>query len=171
MSIPKEYQSLIALSTHDILTQWRKGLAALLVLPHQIATHFKTEVAVMNNKGKHKKRPVPQGKFTVIYTSIEDHILKDSQFLALPYSARFIYLLLRMKYKGDNADKITFTCKEAESEWGISRNTLAKGLKGLVEAKIIILVAKGGLPLFSSIYSLRGRLWGIQEETDPPKGI
>lgn len=139
------------------------------MLPHQIATQFLPEAAVMEYKSG--KRAIPPGKFTVNYTSIEDHTLKDPKFLSLPYSTRFIYLLLRMKYKGNNADKITLTCKEAELEWGISRNTLAKGLRSLTETKIIVLVAKGGLPLSSSVYSLRGRLWGIQEETPPPKGI
>jgi len=117
---------------------------------------------------KNKTRPVPIGKFTVNYTSIEDHTLKDPQFLSLPYSARFVYLILRSKYHGNNADSISLSYKEAESQWGMTRKTLSKALKGLVRAKLIILVRRGGLPLYSSIYSLRGRLWGIQEKTTPP---
>lgn len=123
----------------------------------------------MKYKPKNKNRPVKPGKFTVTYTSIEDHTLKDPQFLALPYSTRFVYLILRSKYRGNNADNITLSYKEAESTWNMTRKTLSKALRGLVKAKLIVQVRKGGLPLYCSVYSLRGRLWGIQEEKPPPE--
>jgi len=130
---------------------------------------FSSEAAEVNkHDGKSRNKPVKAGRFTVNYTSIEDHTLKNPSFLSLPYSTRFVYLILRSKYNGNNADSIQLSYKEAESIWGINRKTLSKAFKGLLTAKLIIQVQKGGLPLYYATYSLRGRLWGIQEEIPPP---
>ncbi len=115
--------------------------------------------------GKRKKRD----GFLVPFTGIENRLLDSPEWKKkLTPKTKEIYILIRRKYKGDNADEINFTYKEAKANYDISQPTLRKAIRTLAETKIIIIVKTGGLYHIPSVYSLRGKFWGIYDKKPVP---
>jgi len=102
----------------------------------------------------------------VPFVPLEHQLLDSEEWQTLTPKTKEIYIYIRRKFKGDNADEICFTYKEAKGRYKTSQPTLKRAIDDLIKTEIIKLIKQGGkyqhLP---SIFSLRGKFGGYYDKS------
>ena len=84
-------------------------------------------------------------------------MLKSEEWKSLSNSAKLIYIYLKAKYNGRNADKLRLTYTELKREF--SSATISKAFRALEKNGWVERTKYGGLFRYYNLYKLTGR-WG-----------
>lgn len=93
------------------------------------------------------------------FVMLENGMLDSEEWQGISSNAVRVYILLRRKFKGHNADDLSLTYREVQHN--MSPATYSKVLKELKEKEIISVVRQGGLYNRCTIFSIRNK-WFIQ---------
>ena len=91
------------------------------------------------------------------FVMLEKEMLKSKEWKELSKSAKIIYIYLKAKYNGHNADQLRLTYSELKDQF--SPSTIAKALKELQKKGWVEKTKYGGLFRYYNLYKLTGK-WG-----------
>src|ERR1700722_5054679 len=110
-------------------------------------------------KGRHK-RDAPKGR----YVTLREYMLDTAAWQSLDCVARCIYIEISRRYRGPNSNngKIPYSCREAATALGISKDTAGRGLLDLQDRGFLKIAKDSG-------FNLKGRAsreWLLTEFSD-----
>jgi len=89
------------------------------------------------------------------YAQIEEKLVNSEGFKGLKAHTKWLYVVFRLRYRGNNPHEITFTQKEAKKIMRIE--TFRADYKTLIERGFIDLVKRGGFYKEKHIFGLSNR--------------
>jgi DNA-binding MarR family transcriptional regulator len=90
---------------------------------------------------------------------VEKEMLKSPEWKELSNPAKLIYINLKAKYNGTNADKLRLSYTEIKQYLGFSSATITKAFREIEKASWVEKTQMGGLYRFYNLYKLIGK-WG-----------
>lgn len=93
------------------------------------------------------------------FVMIKKELLRSPEWKELSKPTKLVYIYLRAKFNGSNADDLRLPYTEVKQYLGLSSATTTKSFKELANKEWVERTQYGGLHRFSTSYKLIGK-WG-----------